>query len=116
MFGKLKESAGNAALPKVVDALSAKLVEQTDKLKEMNPDVVRDDETFTEKFSKPALVAVAAMSSGVTSLVPRFEERFSSTMLHVRDELLVLDGERVELVEGFKERLPGVMMTGFKQS
>lgn len=116
MFGKLKESAGGAAVQKVVDALSPKLMEQTDRLKDMEPDVVRDDESFTEKFSKPALVAVAAMSSGVTSLVPRFEERFSAAMLHIRDELLVLDGERVELVEGFKERLPDVMLTGFKQS
>jgi hypothetical protein len=115
MFGKLKEATGGAAMQKAVDAISPKLIEQTDRIKQLEPDIVRDDEAFTQKFSEPALVAMAAISGGITALIPRFKERFSSAMLHLRDELLVLDGDSVEFVEGFKERLPAVFLAGLKK-
>jgi hypothetical protein len=35
-------------------------------------------------------------------------------MLHLRDELVVFEGERIGLVEGFQERLPSVLMAGLK--
>lgn len=116
MFGKLKEASGGAAMQRAVDAISPKLMEQTEKLKELDPAIVSDDESFTEKFSKPALLGVAAATGGVSALIPRFDDRFNAAMLHMRDELLVLDGGRVEFVEGFKERLPDVMLAGLKKA
>ncbi|KAB7628459.1 hypothetical protein [Alkalilimnicola sp. S0819] len=116
MFGKLKEAAGGAAVQKVVDAISPQLMEHTDKLTALKPESVRCDDTYTETFVQPALLAVSAASSGVTKLIPRFEERFSAALLHLRDELLDLGGERVALVEGFQERLPEVMLSGLKKA
>jgi hypothetical protein len=116
MFGKLKEAAGGAAVRKAVDAITPTLTEQLEKVRELDPGLVRNDESYDQLFVQPALLAVGAGSGGLTSLVPSFNERFKAAMLRLRDELLVLDGERVELVEGFRERLPQVVLASLQQA
>lgn len=45
------------------------------------PESVHYDDTYTEKFVQPALVAISAARSGVTSLVPRFNERVTAALV-----------------------------------
>jgi len=116
MFAKLKEATSGATVQKAVDAITPTLTEHLEKVRTLEPGVVRDDASYSELFVQPALLAIGASSGGVTSLIPRFNERFKEVMLRLRDELLLLDGERVELVEDFRERLPQVVLAGLKQA
>ena len=65
----------------------------------------------------PALVMVSAAGGGVTSLIPNFDARFAVAMLHLRDELVVVDETKnsVELAADYQKRLPEVLVAGFKK-
>jgi hypothetical protein len=114
MLGKLKEAAGGAALQKVVGAVAPALTPHLDKLSQLSPDLVRNDDSFKDKVIAPALLAIAGSTAGATALIPKFNEKFTQAMLHLRDELVVFEGDRISLVEGFQERLPSVLMAGLK--
>ncbi len=115
MLGKLKAMAGEGAMKKAVDAVSPALNEHLEVVRELDPAQVRDDETFRARVIQPALLAVTAASSGLTSLVPRFEERFARALFHLRNELVVVEDGSVRLADDFQGRLPGVLMEGLRQ-
>ena len=115
MLGKLKDMAGGAAAQKVVEHITPALQPHLDKIKDLNPDVVQDDDRYKQTIVTPALTAVAAGSGGVTAMLPKFSEKFTNAMLHLRDELIVVEGGAVRLVDGFQQRLPAVLMAGIKK-
>jgi hypothetical protein len=112
MFGKLK--AGNPLLQKAIDKVGPTLQPHIDQLLTLSPATVKDDAQFGSLFVKPAALATAAALGGATALIPQFDERFAKAMTALRDELLVLDGERVALVGDYQERLPQVLADALK--
>ncbi len=122
MFNKLKNIAGktmeNGMAEKAIDKLCPELKTQLEKLKNFDAREISCDETFTQKFTKPAQIALAASTYGVTKMIPGFEDRFSSAMLHCRNELCVIDQEqgKVSLATEAMNRLPQVLQEGFKKT
>ena len=116
MLGKLKEKAGDKMVGKVVEQVAPSLQPHLEKIQELEPQQVKDDGLYREKVIDPALSAVKVASSGVAGLIPGFDDRFANALIKVRDELLVVDQEKVALVDDFAGRLPAVLMDGFRQS
>ena len=114
MFGKLKEAASGGVAKKVVDAIAPQLNEHLEKVSELDPQKVNDDDFFTEKVSEPSLIAISAASSGVTKLIPGFDDKFKSAMIHIRNELVIAEEASIKLVDDFKERLPEVLLASLK--
>lgn len=115
MFSKLKDMAGGAAINKAVDAIAPSLKPQLEKVTTMDASIVNDDEKFTDKMIRPAIIAISAASGGVTKMIPNFEAKLTNCLLHSRTELIKVEGEKVSLVEGFDKKLPGVLMEGLKK-
>lgn len=115
MLGKLKNLAGSAALKPVVDKVTPMLEPHLEKIKALSPAAVQDDEQFKTTLIAPTLTAIAASTSGVTKMIPKFDEKFTNAMLHLRDELIIFDGNSVKLVDGFQGKLPTVLLEGLKK-
>lgn len=114
MLGKLKEMAGNSAVQKIVDQVTPLLNEQLEKIKTLSPEKINDNEFFDKAISKPAWLAIMASLGGLTKLYPPLEAKFPLMMRHLRDELVVVDGASIALVEGFQAKLPKVIMDGLR--
>lgn len=120
MLGGLKNKIGGGAVDKVIDKAIDKfapaLTEHLDKIKSLKPSEINDDAKFETLIIKPMLLSISGASGGVTKLIPKFDSRFTAAMFHVREELIVVDGEKVILVEDGQSRLPKVLVEGFKKS
>ena len=117
MFDKLKNSAGDAAIKKAVDKFGPVVNEKLAEVTKLSAVDVKNDERFKKFVITPALVMVSAAGGGVTSLIPNFDARFVVAMLHLRDELVVVDETKnsVELAADYQKRLPDVLVAGFKK-
>ena len=117
MFDKLKSSAGDAAIRKAIDKFAPTVNEKFAEITKLSCVDVKNDERFKKLVVTPALVMVSAASSGATSLIPNFDARFVVAMLHMRDELVVVDDTKnsVELAADYQKRLPDVLVAGFKK-
>jgi len=115
MFGKLKEQMAGSATDKVVARIGGDLEPHIQALKQFKASDIQDDSLFESKITQPALIAIAAASSGVTQLIPGFNQKFSLALRHVRNELVCYDGDQVNLVDDYAERLPDVLKAGLAQ-
>lgn len=117
MFGKLKELAGNSAAQKVIDMIAPGLKDKLlSTLEDASPSAIANDDNFDSKVIEPVKLSIVAASGGVTKMLPGFDAKFKIAMLHLRDELLVLDGEAVALVNDFDKKLPDVLKSGFDKA
>ena len=117
MFNKLKSAAAETALRSALATYSGKINEKVAEITRLKPGDVQDDEKFRSYVVTPALLAVEASSSGATSLIPDFRNRFTAAMLHLRNELVVVDeaAGTVSLVPDYQSRVSSVLIEGFKQ-
>jgi hypothetical protein len=83
-------------------------------MEQLDPELIRDNQRFTETVANPLLLTIAAASGGITSMIPDFKNRFTTAMLTLRDELVVFDHNRVTLVEDYQHRLPDLMTEALK--
>ena len=121
MFGKLKgmaeKAAGNGMIDKAVEKICPELQPQLNKLKNFDGNELRCDDTFSSKFITPTLTTLAVATSGLTKLIPGFEQRFTRALFHTRDELCLICPEtnKVTLASDLQQRLPQVLLDGFKK-
>jgi hypothetical protein len=128
MFGSLKgtidglkegarKAGSDAVYRSAAEALAPKVAPILEKVGQMAPAVVANDEKYDAYVIEPAWLAVASVTGGITSLVPNLHERFAAALRHARTELLVIDvdNNRVSLAEGALERLPQVLVEGLSQ-
>lgn len=114
MLTKLKEMASTAALEKAVASFEPVVRQHLSQVQALGAAVIRDDASYAANVVRPAYLAVVAASSGATKIIPQFEERFRSVMLALRDELVLVEGTSVRLVEDFQARLPSVLVNNLK--
>ena len=114
MLTKLKEMASSAALEKAVASFEPVVREHLSHVQTLGAAVIRDDASYAANVVRPAYLAVVAASSGATKIIPQFEDRFRSVMLALRDELVLIEGSSVRLVEDFHLRLPAVLVNNLK--
>lgn len=123
MFNKLKSgldavksAVDSGSMSSVIETITPHIQSQIESITDMDVQSVQEDEPFKKFVVAPALTSINAASSGVTSLIPEFDARFNTAMLHVRDELVVFAGSGLSLVEDYKERLPSVLESAFKKA
>jgi len=123
MFNKLKAgldavkgAADSGAMAQVTEAITPHIQPHLDKVTSMKAEDIQNDGQFQSIVVSPALVAISAASSGVTALIPRFDERFAIAMLHIRDELVICEEGKVSLAQDSQDRLPSVLEESFKKS
>ena len=116
MLGKLKEMASAGAAEQAVSSFEPIVREHLAKVQALGAAIVRDDVSYAAKVVQPAYLAVLAATSGVTKLIPQFEARFGRVMLALRDELVLVEGDSVRLIEDFHTRLPSVLIESLKAS
>lgn len=106
--------AGSAGLDKAIASLEPIISEQLAKLQSLGADVIQDDPRYGKFVVDPAYLAVLSASNGATKLIPQFKERFTRLMVNVRNELVVIEGGTVRIVEDFKAKLPKVLADSLK--
>ncbi len=118
MFNKLKSAIGDGPVRAAVENFSQQVSEKLTEVTTLSPADITDDARYKDYVVAPALLVVNASSSGMTSLIPNFEKRFSVAMLHLRDGLVIVDetNKIVGLVPGYQARVPDVLTEGFKKS
>jgi hypothetical protein len=118
MFNKLKSAMGDGPVRAAVENFSGKVSEKLKEISSLRPADVMDDARYKEYVIAPALLAAEASSSGMTRLIPDFENRFAIAMLYLRDELVIVDAANgtVGLVLDYEARVPDVLTEGFKRS
>lgn len=114
MFGKLKNLVGDKVFNQAVEKIKAELEPYLGSLLTMSPDNVNDDAFFTDKFVQPAKDKVEEKTSGVSKMIPGFDNKFKTAMFAVRDELVVAEGGKVSLVSDYSDRLPNVLKAALK--
>jgi hypothetical protein len=116
LFDKLKNVVGDATIKKATDELGPVVAQKLQTVLHLNASEVADDAQFRSRFVDPTLLALKAASSGVIALIPHFDDRFTRAMLHLRNELIIIDPEKdtVRLVPDVANRLPKVLLEGLK--
>lgn len=114
MLTKLKEMANTAALEKVVASFEPVVRQHLSQVQALGAAVIRDDASYAANVVRPAYLAVVAATSGATKIIPQFEDRFQRVMLALRDELVLIEGTSVTLVEDFQTKLPAVLVHNLK--
>jgi len=112
MFGKLKSAAGDAATTKATRMLEPHIQPILGKMRTLSPACISHNESYTNKVILPAKIAVLAATSGLSKLIPQFDEKFNHCMFHLRNELVDLSGDTVKLIPNFKEVLPVALKEG----
>jgi hypothetical protein len=114
MFGKLKDMASAGAVEKAVASVEPIVREHFSKALALGAASVSDDASYAAHIVRPAYMAVVAAASGATKLIPQFEDRFNRIMHALRDELLVIDGDSVRLVDDYQAKLPTLLVSSLK--
>jgi hypothetical protein len=116
MFEKFKNAVADNAIRSAIEKYSGRIAEKLPEITALKPHDVRDDSRFTAAVIAPALAKVVAASNGATRLVPDFDGRFSRAMLHLRNQLVVVDDSagKVSLAPGYEARVSDVLIEGFK--
>ena len=107
MFDKLKNAVGDSAVKGAVEKFTQVLDQKLAEIASLAPADIKDDARYKTYVVAPALIAVNASSGGATHLIPDFENRFAKAMLHVRNELVVINetNKTIALVPDYRDRL-----------
>tara|TARA_R110000868_G_scaffold318028_1_gene578822 strand:- start:34854 stop:35210 length:357 start_codon:yes stop_codon:yes gene_type:complete len=118
MLGKLKEVAMGKAMAKLETVLGPEVKNHVDTLKSLKPADVQDDEKFTSVFIKPTVISLKASTGGAITLAEKagikVEEKLVKGFLHIRDELIQVEGEKVKLDPDFASKAAPTLMAAFK--
>ena len=124
MFDRLKglkdrvgDATSGAAYQTLIDTITPKVAPILEQASQLAPEYITDDAKYRSYVVEPAWLAIAGMTSGATSLIPNLHDRFVASLFHARTELVVIDAttQKVSLVDGAKDRLPQVLLEGFRK-
>ena len=123
LLGKLKEKAGDKAKAQVMaqieQHLGPEVTSKLDMFKELKPADVKDDEKYSSIVVVPGWKAIAAQVGPVAGLAKKagfdLEEKFSSALFHVRDELIHVEDDKVKLDDDFNSKLVPTLMDALKK-
>jgi aspartate 1-decarboxylase len=117
MFDKLKGAVGEGALKSAIETYGPRIGAKIAEITQLKAADVKDDARFTSYVVKPALATVIASSGGATKLISNFDQRFTVALLHLRDQLVVIDeaNDSVGLVPDYQARVVDVLKEGFQK-
>ncbi len=115
MFDKLKSWAGDAALQTIINKAVPMVSEQIEKITALDPEKIFNDEFFDTYVTQPAWFALSSYSTAIMEFYPTLEEKFPDVMRHLRDQLVIVRDNKIQLVEDFQSKIPAVLMEGLKK-
>ena len=115
--GRVGDATSGAAYQALVDAITPKIAPVMEQVRQLAPEYVTDDGKYRSHVVEPAWLAIASMTSGAASLIPNLHDSFVAALFHARAELIVVDAasQNVSLAEGAMDRLPQVLLEGFRK-
>ncbi len=130
MFDKLKaaaqsiKGASQQSLAGLKEKVGAMIEARLEDAVSLGAGIISDDQKYQRFVVEPLLQGVHSGSGGVIRLVPNFDERFTQTMLKMREQAFVIDpaANRVSLAPDYRRRvtsslvelLPGATETDAK--
>jgi len=117
MIGGLKEKAQAKAMTSLEEQMAEPLQQNMELFQDLKPSDVQDDGKYGQIVVEPLWAAVKAQSGGAITVAQKFvdvETKFKEGLFNVRDELIVVEGEQVNLHQDFSEKLVPTMIESFK--
>lgn len=119
MLNALKEKAAQAAHAALAQELRVKLKDKLDIFRTLKVSDIQDDAKYTAVIVQPLWIYAKMQCGLAIAGLQKFssvnaEERFRHGLFHVRDELVVVEGDSVKLVPDFEDRLAPTIMAAIK--
>jgi hypothetical protein len=119
MLGALKEKAAQAAQSALAKELQIKLKDKIEMFKTLKVSDVKDDAKYVALIVQPLWLYLKVQCGMAITGLQKFynvdvEARFRDGLFHVRNELIKVEGELVQLVPDFNERLAPTIMEAIK--
>ena len=94
-----------------------------EEIKAMKPSDIQDDEIYSKLITNPIWEGVKAQTGGLLTLACKipavqkkvnvFQTKFSGGMFKVRDDLIVIENEKVSFVDDFQQKLVPTIKAAF---
>lgn len=99
---------------KVVELLHKHFIQTTEKITNLAPEVVFDDNLYQSRVITPTFITLSASISGLTVILPNSKQNYSKAMYRLRDEYLYEQDNKVNVKEGSKEKLLALVKSSFE--
>lgn len=113
----LLDKAKGMAMAKVEEAMGPTIKEKLDTFKGLKPADVQDDEKYTNIVIKPIYQAVELQSGGAIKAAQKFidvEGKFHQGFMNIRNELITVEGDKVNLHPEFGSKVLPTLVSAFK--
>ena len=117
MIGGLKEKAQAKAMASLEEQMAEPIEQNMELFQDLKPSDVQDDGKYGQIVVEPLWTVVKAQSGGAITAAEKFvdvESKFKEGLFNVRDELIVVEGEQVDLHPEFKDKVVPTLMESFK--
>jgi len=114
LFGNLKEKA----LLKFNDEVVTQIKQKVELFKNLKPSQVNDDPFYQQLIISPLWALVKAQSGGTVTALQKFvdvEGKFKNALLDVRNELVMVEGEKVSLHPEFENKVGPTFLEAIKK-
>jgi hypothetical protein len=117
MFGKLASLGKDQAMKKFESDIKPVIDQNIETFKSLKPSSVQDDSIYRKLLVGPLWTALDASAGGSLALVQKFYDvktKFDKAMFDVRKELIIVEGDKVSLVEGFQDKVVPTIINSIK--
>lgn len=117
MFGGMKEKAREQALKKFEEEIAQQINEKIELFSSLRAIDVQNDEKYRAIVVQPLWVAVKVQSGGAIEALKAFvdvDSKFDQGLFHVRDELIMVEGDQVALAPDFDKKVGPTLLEAFR--
>ncbi len=120
MIGALKEKAVAKAMALLEADFRARIADKIELFKSLKPTDVYDDEKYANLVVNPLWLYVKLQSSGALAALQKIsnvdvEQRFRKGLFHVRNELIQISGDAVQLDPNFSDKVGPTLIQAFQE-
>jgi hypothetical protein len=120
MIGALKEKTVAKATALLEADFRARIADKIDLFKNLKATDVYDDAIYQQVVVTPLWIYVKLQSSGALAALQKIsnvdvEQRFRRGLFHVRNELITITGETVQLDPNFNDKVGPTLIQAFQQ-
>jgi hypothetical protein len=117
MFGKIAALAKDQAMKEFENDIKPVIDQNIEIFKSLKPSSVQDDSIYRKMIVEPLWTAIDASAGGSLLLVQKFcdvKTKFDKAMFDIRKDLIIVEGEKVSLVNGFQDKVTPTIINSFK--
>lgn len=112
MFGKIAALAKDQAMQEFENDIKPVIDQNIEIFKSLKPSSVQDDSIYRKMIVEPLWTAIDASAGGSLLLVQKFCD--VKTKFDIRKDLIIVEGEKVSLVNGFQDKVTPTIINSFK--